>query len=178
MGRSGKETCWRLQVWNCRCNSGISSGAKIRREGSPHFSARAWFLRKSDVLRNSVMHSMLQGYPTIKHFKQGADGKKEVVDYNGGRVAADLVQFVEARLEQVGSFSPIPEIVKTVGAPDRAPSAGALSLAHSRSRASRCGRIHSTPSATRSAAVPSASWRFCPTSSTTRPAAATPAWQS
>ena len=56
----------------------------------------------------------LQGYPTIKHFKVGANGKKEAVDYNGARIASDIVQFAEARLEQAGASSPIPEIVKTV----------------------------------------------------------------
>jgi hypothetical protein len=94
-----------------------------------------------------------QGYPTIKHFRQGADGKKEVVDYNGGRVAADLVQFVETRLEQVGSVAPIPEIVKTVPAPPRRAQPRDSPLATARSPPPRDG-VRPTSSRRRAARLP------------------------
>jgi len=54
----------------------------------------------------------IKSYPTIKHFKRGADGRKEAGDYNGGRVAQDIVQYVEAHLDRVGAMAPVPEIVK------------------------------------------------------------------
>jgi hypothetical protein len=66
------------------------------------------------TLPGLLSHIVAQGYPTIKHFKLGADGKKEAAEYNGARTASDLVQFAETRLDQAGSAAPIPEIVKTV----------------------------------------------------------------
>ncbi|EKX40413.1 hypothetical protein GUITHDRAFT_164660 [Guillardia theta CCMP2712] len=52
----------------------------------------------------------VQGYPTIKLFKSDNDGKKIPVDYNGGRTASDIVQYVTMHLESTGTMRPIPEI--------------------------------------------------------------------
>eukprot|EP00960_Hanusia_phi_P039623 753955-Hanusia_phi.AAC.5 len=52
----------------------------------------------------------VQGYPTIKLFKGDNGGKKIPVDYNGGRTASDIVQFVTMHLETTGTMRPIPEI--------------------------------------------------------------------
>ncbi len=57
-------------------------------------------------------HTKSQGYPTIKHFKL-ENGKKKAVDYQSGRSASDIVNFVNVRLEQLGSSAPITEVINT-----------------------------------------------------------------
>jgi len=51
----------------------------------------------------------VQGYPTIKMFSM-KDGKKVPSDYNGGRDASGIVNYVQAHIEATGSAKPISEI--------------------------------------------------------------------
>mmetsp|Transcript_48268 Transcript_48268/g.114409 ORF Transcript_48268/g.114409 Transcript_48268/m.114409 type:complete len:430 (+) Transcript_48268:3-1292(+) len=55
----------------------------------------------------------VKGYPTIKLFKTGPKGNKEAVDYNGGRTASDIVQFVSNHIESTGAAKPLPEITSS-----------------------------------------------------------------
>ena len=51
----------------------------------------------------------VQGYPTIKMFAM-KDGKKVPSDYNGGRDASGIVNYVQSHIEATGSAKPISEI--------------------------------------------------------------------